>query len=286
MSNQNKPGQAPDTGHEWDGIRELTNPPPKWWTISFYASLLWVVVYLILYPSIPLINGNTEGLLGYSSIKEYKAEVAKYDEQRAPYISKLEGMSAQQILGDQEMLNFANSYTNAIFGDYCAACHGSSGQGVEGRFPTLLDDDWLYGGTVEAIQESVTDGREGMMPAFKGEISDADIGQLADFVIGLSQGNSGDAASWALFEEAGCAMCHSDDAKGNPDAGSANLTDAIWRFGGSRDDVIATIAYGVNQMEDHPESHNAVMPSFEGRLSDNDIKLLAVRVWSLGGGQK
>ncbi len=286
MSNQNKPGQAPDTGHEWDGIRELTNPPPKWWTISFYASLLWVVVYLVLYPSIPLINGNTEGLLGYSSIKEYKAEVAKYDEQRAPYISKLEGMSAQQILGDQEMLNFANSYTNAIFGDYCAACHGGSGQGVEGRFPTLLDDDWLYGGTIDAIQESIADGREGMMPAYKGEISDADIGKLADFVIGLSQGNSGDAAGWALYEETGCGMCHADNAKGDPDAGSANLTDAIWRFGNSRDDVISTITYGVNQLEDHPESHNAVMPSFEGRLSENDIKLLAVRVWSLGGGQQ
>ncbi len=286
MSNQNKPGQAPDTGHEWDGIRELTNEPPKWWTICFWISMAWVVVYFILYPSIPLVNGPNEGLLGWSSIKEYKTAVAKYEEQRAPYVSKLEGMSADAILGDQEMLNFANSYTNAIYGDYCAACHGANGQGAQGRFPTLLDDDWLYGGSVDAIQETITYGREGAMPGFKADLSEAQIGQLADFVISLSQGNSGDAAGWALYEESGCGMCHADNAKGDYAAGSANLTDAVWRFGSSREDVIKTISYGVNQMVDYPESHNAVMPSFEGRLSENDIKLLTVRVWSMGGGEK
>ncbi len=285
MSNQNNPGQAPDTGHTWDGIRELTNLPPKWWTICFYLSLLWVVIYFVLYPSIPLVNGPTQGVLGWTSIKEYKAAVEKFDGQRAPYVSKLEKMSAQEILADQEMLNFANSYTNAIYGDYCAACHGSNGQGAEGRFPSLLDDDWLYGGNVDAIQETITYGREGMMPAFKGEISDAEIAKLADFVIGLSQGNNGDAASWALYEETGCGMCHADNAKGDIDAGSANLTDSIWRFGNSRDDVIRTISSGVNQ-EDVEGSHNAIMPAFEERLSENDIKLLTVRVWSLGGGQQ
>lgn len=286
MSNQNKPGQAPDTGHEWDGIRELTNEPPKWWTICFWASMAWVVVYFILYPSIPLVNGPNEGLLGWTSIKEYKETVAKYDDQRSQYVDKLDGMSAEQILGDQEMLNFANSYTKAIYGDFCSACHGSAGQGVEGRFPTLLDDDWLFGGSVTAISETITNGREGQMPGFKEDLNEAQIGQLADFLIGLSQGNSGDAAGWALYEEAGCGMCHGDTAKGDYDAGSANLTDAVWRFGSSRDEVIKTIAYGVNQMEDYPESHNAVMPSFEGRLSENDIKLLTVRIWSLGGGEK
>ncbi len=285
MSNQNKPSQAPDTGHEWDGIRELTNPPPKWWTICFYLSLLWCLAYLVLYPSIPLVNGSTKGLLGYSSIKEYKAEVAKYDELRAPEMAKLEKMSAQEILGDQEMLNFANSYTNAIFGDYCAACHGRSAQGAEGRFPSLLDDDWLYGGTVEAIEETIAYGREGMMPAFKGEISDAQIATLADFVIGLSQGNKGSTADWGMYEEASCGQCHGEDAKGNTDAGSANLTDSVWRFGSSREDVIRTISSGVNQ-EDVAGTHNAIMPAFDERLSESDIKLLTVRVWSLGGGQK
>lgn len=285
MSNQNKPRQAPDTGHEWDGIRELTNPPPKWWTICFYLSLLWCLVYLILYPSIPLVNGATKGLLGWTSIGELKAEVKKFDSIRSPYVTKLEKMSAQEILADQEMLNFANSYTNAIFGDYCAACHGRSAQGAEGRFPSLLDDDWLYGGTVEAIEESISYGREGNMFAFKGEIPDTDIAKLADFVIDLSQGNKGDAASWAMYEEVGCGQCHGEDAKGFTDAGSANLADSVWRFGSSREDVIRTISSGVNQ-EDVADTHNAIMPAFDERLSENDIKLLTVRIWSLGGGQK
>ncbi len=284
MSNQNKPGQAPDTGHEWDGIKELTNPPPKWWTICFYLSLLWCLVYVVLYPAIPLVNGASKGVLGWTSIGELKAQVEKYDGQRAPYMAKLEKMSAQEILADQEMLNFANSYTNAIFGDYCAACHGRSAQGSEGRFPSLLDDDWLYGGSVEAIEESIAYGREGMMPAFEGEISDTQIATLADYVIGLSQGQA-NAAGQAAYVEAACGDCHGEDAKGNTDAGSANLTDSVWRFGSSRDDVIRTISAGVNQ-EDVAGTHNAIMPAFDERLSENDIKLLSVRVWSLGGGQK
>lgn len=285
MANHNNPGQAPDTGHEWDGIRELTNPPPKWWTICFYLSLLWCVVYFILYPSIPLINGPNKGILGWSSIGEYKAAVEKFDGIRSPYVTKLEQMSAEQILNDREMLNFANSYTNAIFGDNCAACHGANGQGAQGRFPSLLDDDWLYGGSVDAINETITYGREGMMPAFKGEISDAKIANLADFVIALSDGKKGDAAGWALYEDVGCGQCHGDDAKGNYDAGSANLTDKVWRFGGSREEIIRTISAGVNQ-EDVEGTRNAIMPAFEERLSKNDIKLLTVRVWSLGGGQR
>ncbi|ALP52999.1 cytochrome C oxidase subunit III [Candidatus Tenderia electrophaga] len=284
MSNHNNPGQAPDTGHEWDGIRELTNAPPKWWTICFYLSLLWCVVYFILYPSIPLINGPNEGLLNWSSIKEYKQAVAKYQEIREPYMDQLETMSAEQILADQEMLNFANSYTNALFGDYCSACHGAGGQGVEGRFPNLRDDNWLYGGSVDAIKETITNGREGMMPAFQADLGQAEIEQLADFVIALPQGQATQ-AGWSLYEESGCGLCHGEDAKGVPDFGSANLTDSVWRFGDSRDEVIRTISKGVNQ-EDVEGSRSAVMPAFDERLSDNDIKLLTVRVWSFGGGQQ
>lgn len=281
-NHQNKPGQAPDTGHEWDGIRELTNEPPKWWTICFYLSLLWCVVYFILYPSIPLPGGPNKGVLGWTSIGEYKEAVAQNEAVRQPYVDKLNTMSAEEILADQQMLNFANSYTNSLFGDYCSACHGSSGQGAEGRFPSLMDDDWLYGGTVADVQTSIHDGRQGMMPAFKGQISDADIATLADFVIALSKGQ-GDQAGWDLFNNNGCSACHGADAKGNT-MGPVNLTDSVWRFGSSRDEVIRTIAAGVNQ--DAEGSHNAVMPAFAGRLSENDIKLLAVRVWSLGGGQK
>lgn len=282
MTKQNRPGQAPDTGHVWDGIRELTNQPPKWWTICFYLSLLWVLVYIVLYPSIPMAGGSSKGVLGWTSIGEYKDAVAKYDSVREPYVDKLNGMSAEDILADQEMLNFANSYTNSLFGDNCAACHGASGQGAVGRFPTLMDDDWLYGGTVADIQTSITDGRQGMMPAFNQQLSAAEIGTLADFVIGLSKGQDNQAGR-EMFVSSGCSLCHGEDAKGNT-MGPANLTDSVWRFGSSHDEVVRTITSGVNQ--DVAGSRNAVMPTFAARLSENDIKLLAVRVWSLGGGQK
>jgi len=286
MAKNDQKDQESDTGHVWDGIRELTNDPPKWWTICFYISLVWCIVYFVLYPSIPLVNGSTKGVLGWTSIEEYKESVQKHDALRSPYLAKLEKMTVQQVLDDQEMLNFANAYTNSIFGDNCAACHGRNGQGSPGRFPSLLDDTWLYGGTVEAINESITYGRQGMMPAFSGEISDDDIGKLADFVIALAElGDHEDAPNWELFEESGCSQCHGVHAKGNTDFGSANLTDKIWRFGSSRHEVIHTITDGINDGS-HEGARNAVMPNFDERLTENDIKLLTARVWSLGGGQK
>ncbi len=285
MATNDQKDQGSDTGHVWDGIRELTNDPPKWWTICFYLSLIWVLVYFVLYPSIPLVNGPSSGVLGWTSINEYKDEVKKFDSIRAPYMAKLEKMSMEQILADQEMLNFANAYTNSIFGDNCAACHGAGAQGAPGRFPSLLDDDWLHGGTLEAINETITDGREGNMPAFSGIISDDEIGLLADFVKGLSKGVKGDKAAWALFEETGCSQCHGEDAKGITMFGSANLADSVWRFGNTREDIIHTITYGVTP-EGHDGARSAIMPAFNSRLTENDIKLLTVRAWSYGGGQK
>jgi len=285
MATNDQKDKGSDTGHVWDGIRELTNAPPKWWTICFYLSLIWVLVYFVLYPSIPLVKGASSGMLGWTSINEYKDEVKRFDSIRAPYMAKLEKMSMEQILADQEMLNFANAYTNTIFGDNCAACHGAAAQGAPGRFPNLLDDNWIHGGTLEAINETISNGREGNMPGFSGIISDNEIGLLADFVTGLSQGNKGDKATWTLFEETGCSQCHGEDAKGNTMFGSANLTDSVWRFSNTREEIIRTISYGVTS-EGLDGSRSAVMPEFQNRLSANDIKLLTVRVWSYGGGQK
>lgn len=278
--NQN---QAPDTGHEWDGIRELTNAPPRWWSIAFILSFVWVALYAIIYPMIPLVNDFTRGVTGWTSIGEYKDAVAKYENIRAPYVEKLSAMSAEDILKDREMLNFANSYTKALFGDNCAACHGANGQGKAGMFPVLLDDDWLFGGTVADITTTITDGRMGIMPAHQDILTEDQINILADFVIALPKGQASQ-AGWDTFTETGCFGCHGADAKGNKYVGSANLTDNIWRFGSSRDDVLRTIKFGVNQS--HLEnSRNAVMPAFGEKLSENDIKLLTVKVWSLGGGQ-
>lgn len=284
MSEQINPNQAPDTGHEWDGIKELSNPPPRWWLIAFYMSFVWLIAYGVLYPTIPLVNDHTKGVMGWTAIGEYKDAVAKYDEKRKVYVEKLEKMSAEEIIKDPEALNFTKAYTKFLFGDKCASCHGSSGQGVAGKFPTLTDDDWLFGGTIADVTETVTNGRQGIMPAHEGTVNEADINKLADFVIGLSKGQV-DAAGKELFVNSGCSGCHGDDAKGNKFVGSANLTDAIWRFGGSKEQVLRTIKSGVNQ-EGVKNTHVAVMPSWTGKLTPLQIKLLAVTVWSFGGGQQ
>jgi len=202
MAENNNPEQAKDTGHEWDGIRELTNPIPRWWMIAFHISWLWVIAYIILYPAIPLVNGATKGVLGWTSIKELKEAVAENEAVKAPYMKKLSAMSASDILADAEMRNFAESAAKAVFGDNCAGCHGSGGQGAEGLFPVLADDDWLFGGDLDTIIETITDGRMGNMPAHEGELSDAEINTLADFVTALPDGKASK-EGWALFEEAG-----------------------------------------------------------------------------------
>ena len=281
-----KTNQVGDTGHVWDdNLRELLNDPPRWWMISFYASIAWVVVYFILYPSIPLVDSYTKGVMGWTQIKEYKEDLQKIEQVRAPWENKLKGKTPAAILADPELTSYTISSAKVLFGDRCAACHGAGGAGNPG-FPVLADDDWLYGGDVDAIQESITAGRQGMMPAFKDQLSEKEIDDLANFVMALSQGN-GDSqpAGKALFDEAGCSGCHGADGKGMHMMGSANLTDGIWRFK-AKDQLASvkyTITHGVNTGEE--DSRNAVMPEFGKMLSKTDIVKLTVYVHELGGGQ-
>jgi len=287
MAKQNKPQQAPDTGHEWDGIRELTNPPPRWWMISLHASWIFALGYIILYPSIPLVHESTKGLLGWTMIKEFKEDVAENDAIKAPFLKQVAAMDGEALLADAGLKGFAESSAKAIFGDSCAACHGAGGQGSPGLFPNLTDDAWLYGGDIATIIESITDGREGNMPAHKDVISDADIETLTDFVIASSQGK-GTEKGLALFNASGCADCHGEDARGGAinelGSGAANLTDGLWRFGSSHEEVLRTIRYGVNQ-EDVPQTRIAIMPAFGEKLSPEVIKMLAVKVHEFGGGK-
>ncbi len=289
MAKQNKPQHAPDTGHEWDGIRELTNPPPRWWMISFHASWIFCIIYFILYPSIPLVHESTKGILGWTQIKEFKQAVAENDAIKAPYLKKVATMDGQALLADAGMRHFAESASKALFGDNCAACHGSGGEGAPGLFPNLDDDDWLYGGDFDTIVETITDGREGSMPAHVDMLDDAEINKLADFVLAASKGKA-TPAGFARFNEAGCAGCHGENAKGGAindlGTGAANLTDGIWRFGGSRDEILRTIRYGVNEdPADVPQTRIAIMPAFGDKLSPEDIKMLAVKVHEFGGGK-
>ncbi len=284
MSDKDNPYSAPDTGHVWDGnLRELSNPPPRWWTITFHASWIFVVVYALLFPMIPLIDTHTKGILGWTSIQRLKETTAQVEAIRAPFEERIKGMDAAAIAADPELRNYVTASAKVLFGDNCAPCHGAGGQGNPG-YPILADDDWLFGGTLAAIEQSVVGGRRGMMPAQSRTLSAEEIDQLVRYVAGLASGSE-DPAGKALFMGKGaCFACHGPDGKGNPLLGAPNLTDVIWRFGGDEEAIRHTITHGVNDPS-APETRPAVMPAFGGKLSSTEIKKLAVYVHQLGGGQ-
>jgi cytochrome c oxidase cbb3-type subunit 3 len=278
------PGEN-NTGHVWDGnLRELKNPPPRWWTIAFWASVIWWIGYSIIYPMWPIGQEATQGVTGWTQIKEYQEGLEQIEAVRAPYESRIDEMSAKEILADDELREYTRASSRVLFGDYCAACHGAGGAGGP-NFPVLADDDWLYGGSVETIVQTLINGRKGVMPSHGKVLSAEQIDQLAAYVVGLSEGKE-DEAGKELYMSSGCLACHGMDAKGMQALGSANLTDAIWRFNES--DRLAsaryTITHGVNDPSD-PKTREAVMPAFGERLSKDEIKKLAVYVHTLGGGQ-
>ena len=284
MTDNKFPGEN-NTGHVWDdNLRELTNQPPRWWMIAFWASIIWWIVYGIIYPTWPIsLEGSNAGILGWTQIKEYQEGVDQIQAVRAEFEAKIASMSAKEILADPGLSDYTVASAKVLFGDNCAACHGSGGQGNPG-FPVLADDNWIWGGSIEKIQETITNGRQGAMPAHGKTLSAADIDTLASYVAGLSQGKS-DSAGAALFMEKGCFACHGPDGKGMQALGSANLTDAIWRFApGGVESAKYTITHGVNDASD-PATRQAIMPTFKGRLDETSIKKLAVYVYSLGGGQ-
>ncbi|NQZ54558.1 MAG: cytochrome-c oxidase, cbb3-type subunit III [Piscirickettsiaceae bacterium] len=264
--NKNKPKQVGDTGHVWDGIRELTNPCPRWWLNALWLSGLIVIVYFVLYPSLPLINGSTKGLLGWTQIKEYKEDLARVEARRAPYEDKLSVMTVEQILADQEMLNYAIGSSKVLYGDNCAACHGTGGAPAEGAgYPNLTDDDWLFGGDVNEIAMSIANGRAGTMPAHQNILKVEEVDQLVQFVIDSSNGVASE-AGWALYTAKGCFACHGADASGVKAMGSANLTDKIWRFSGDEEQIRHTILHGVNDASDK-ETRVALMPQWSERYA-------------------
>lgn len=278
------PGEN-NTGHIWDdNIREMANPIPRWWMIGFWASIVWFVGYGILYPFIPLADDSTKGILGWTMIGEYQEDLAKVDAVRAPFEAQIAAMTVAEVLADDGLSGYAVASARVVFGDNCAACHGSGGQGGPG-FPVLADDDWLYGGTIETIQQSITNGRRGMMIAHGSMLSGAEINTLAQHVVNLSQGSPTDAGA-ELYQGKGCFGCHGADGKGMQILGSVNLTDAVWRFNEADKlaSAVQTITHGVNDSRD-PSTRTAVMPAFNQRLNENDIKKLAVYVYKLGGGQ-
>ncbi len=275
------PGEN-NTGHVWDDdLRELENPPPSWWMLAFWASLAGWVIYSVLYPTWPLVGpqGHNLGVMGWTQMQEYNAGVDEITAKRAVFEDQISGMSASAILADPNLADYTEAATKVLFGDNCAACHGGGGQGGPG-YPVLADDDWLYGGQIETIVQTVTNGRRGIMTAHGKILSEGEIDRLAQAVV------AGNPAGEPLFLEKGCIACHGMDGKGMAALGSANLTDSVWRF--DEADRLAsakyTITHGVNDATD-PNTRQAEMPTFGARLSKDDIKKLAVFVHKLGGGQ-
>ena len=294
------PGEN-NTGHFWDdNLRELNNPPPRWWMIAFWAAIIWWVGYGFLYPMWPMPyqpeegDGFTKGVMGWTQMDEYNKGVEQVEAMRAPYEDKLKGLTAEQIMADPGLTQYTLASAKVLYGDYCSACHGSGGQGNPG-YPVLADDDWLYGGNVAKLQESIVYGRKGAMTAHKDILSEAEIDQLSNFVVALSEGNATE-EGWALYNAKGCNACHGPKGDGIlaelptgdiVTVGAANLADGIWRFEpGGYESAKHTIMYGVNQ-DGVEGTRDAVMPAFgdTGKLDEQAIKKLVVYVHQLGGGQ-
>ncbi len=274
------------TGHEWDGIKELNTPLPLWWMGVFIATIIWAVGYWIVYPAWPGITGYTHGLWNHSQRDEVTANVAALKAARAGQEHTLSRASLAQIQSDPQLLQFAMAEGKAAFGDNCAPCHGSGGQGAHG-YPNLNDDVWLWGGSLDDIQHTITvgvrstadDTRKSQMPSFgrDGMLKPEQISDLTEYVVHLS-GRPADAAAVRraapLFKD-NCAACHGAEGKGNRAYGAPNLTDNEWLYGPRREDISDQIFNG----------HGGVMPTWRGRLSPETIKSLAVYVHSLGGGE-
>ncbi|HVM85507.1 MAG TPA: cytochrome-c oxidase, cbb3-type subunit III [Candidatus Binatia bacterium] len=276
----------PTTGHEWDGIQELNNPLPKWWLMVFYACILFSILWWVLYPAIPFLHGYTKGVLGYNSHQVYEQQATAAAQAQKVWLDKIAAASTDQISSDAELLNFAMGGGKALFNENCAACHAPGGAGRPG-FPVLADDDWLWGGTLAAVEQTIRHGirssdpdtRNNVMPNFgtDGVLTGDQIGDVANYVLSLS-GTKADADSVARGKQVfadNCVACHGEQAKGNQELGAPNLTDSVWLYGGDHKALIAQIT----------KPHLGVMPNWQGRLTDTQIKMLAVYVHSLGGGQ-
>jgi cytochrome c oxidase cbb3-type subunit 3 len=272
------------TGHEWDGIKELNTPLPRWWVWTLYATIVWGVGYTIAYPAWPLIDSATQGLLGYSTRAELHETLAKHAEAQKVYSDRIAELDMAAIAGDAELARFARAGGAAIFRTNCSQCHGAGAAGAPG-YPNLLDDAWLWGGTLEDIRytlmhgiryEADPDTRISEMPAFgrDGLLSDAQIEAVADHVLWLSGGGATSEEGAQVFAD-NCAACHGENGEGNKDLGAPNLADAIWLYGGDRETVIETIT----------NSRAGVMPGWSGRLTEAQIKQVALYVHGLGGGE-
>ncbi len=277
---------VPTTGHEWDGIQEYDNPMPRWWVWVFYATIVWGIGYTIAYPAWPLINGATPGLLGWSSRGDVAAEIQKFTDMNADLNARLASADLTALDDDPALKNYAVQYGRATFATFCSQCHGSGAAGAKG-YPNLLDNDWLWGGDIEAIHTTVTygirspdaedDTRMGDMPAWADVLEEDELANVIEYVVSLAGGEHDTAMAEegkVVFED-NCTACHGDDGSGIRELGAPDLTDAIWLYGSSREDIAETIRDG----------RAGVMPNWNTKLSEAQISAVTAYVHQLGGGE-
>lgn len=274
-------------GHEWDGIEELDTPMPRWWLYTLYASIVFSIGYCIAYPAWPLIDRATVGILGWSSTGQLQNELAAEGARKAPIRLALSQIAIDRLPQNSELMQAAVEGGRAAFKVHCVQCHGSGAAGGKG-YANLNDDDWLWGGDIKAIHQTVVNGirepgndetRMSQMPAFgrSGILNGDQINDVVSHVRVLARTEPPSVSSQRgarLFAE-NCAACHGADGKGMRLLGAPNLTDAIWLYGGDRDTLTETVA----------NSRYGVMPSWGQRLDPVTTKMLAAYVHSLGGGE-
>lgn len=253
------------TGHIWDeDLRELNNPLPRWWMGLFVLTVLFAAAYLALYPGL----GSFAGTLGWSSTRQHSDEIAKADQAMQSVYAQFQGKPVEALAKDPQAMGIGER----LFANNCATCHGADAKGSKG-FPNLTDNDWLHGGQYDTIIQTISQGRQGLMPPMAAAVGSADdVRNLANYVLSLSgSAHNSVAAQLGKPKFAACAACHGADGKGNPALGAPNLTDKIWLHGWGEQLVVNMINNGKLN----------VMPAHDKRLNPEQIRVLAAYVWSL-----
>ncbi|MFD0857591.1 cytochrome-c oxidase, cbb3-type subunit III [Roseovarius aquimarinus] len=272
------------TGHSWDGIEELNTPLPRWWLWTFYATIVWGIIYTILYPAWPLVSGTTRGVLEWSTRSLVAEQIEAVNLANAELNESLVNVDLGVLPENENLHRYAISAGASVFANNCSQCHGAGAAGVQAAgYPNLLDDDWLWGGTLTDIAYTVRhgirneddpDARWSQMPAFGDLLEKDEIAALTAHVRSYSGLAEGSEEGEQLYLD-NCASCHGDNGMGMREMGAPNLTDAIWLYGGTEEAVTETITH----------SRFGVMPPWGERLGEEDVRAVAAYVHSRGGGE-
>jgi cytochrome c oxidase cbb3-type subunit 3 len=276
------------TGHEWDGLQELNNPAPRWWLIVFIVCCVWAFGYWIVYPAWPTFKDHTKGAFGWTEYKKLEKDQVAINSRKRRFLDQIEKMTVEQIRNTPEIFEFSVAAGEALFKDNCATCHQVGGAGAKG-YPNLNDDEWIWGGTLAEIKQTITHGirskdevaHNSAMPSFgkDGILTKEDISKVANYVMSMQGKNSNKDAEYLksgseIFAN-NCASCHGDKGLGNKDFGAPNLANAISLKAATQEEVFSQIW----------NAKMGMMPNWSERLTEEQIKLLTIYVHSLGGRQ-